>query len=37
MRVFGYAADEDAGRLAAAGAHVFHDMAELPILIQNPW
>lgn len=37
MRVFGYAADEDAERLAAAGARVFHDMAELPILIHTPW
>lgn len=37
MRVFGYAADEDAERLAAAGARVFHDMAELPDLIQTPW
>ena len=37
MRVFGYAGDEDAERLAAAGAQVFYDMAELPELIQNSW
>jgi HAD superfamily hydrolase (TIGR01509 family) len=37
MRVFGYAADEDAERLRAAGAHTFHDMAELPSLLQAPW
>jgi len=36
MRVFGYAADESAQRLAAAGALTFHDMAELPRLIQAP-
>jgi len=36
MRVFGYAADADAGALAAAGARPFSDMAELPELIQTP-
>jgi HAD superfamily hydrolase (TIGR01509 family) len=36
MRVFGYAADENAERLAAAGAVPFYDMAELPSLIQTP-
>jgi beta-phosphoglucomutase-like phosphatase (HAD superfamily) len=36
MRVFGYAADENAERLAAAGARTFYDMAELPSLIQTP-
>jgi len=36
MRVFGYAADENAERLAAAGAATFYDMAELPSLIQSP-
>jgi len=35
MRVFGYAADADAGALAAAGARPFSDMAELPELIQT--
>jgi beta-phosphoglucomutase-like phosphatase (HAD superfamily) len=34
MRVLGYAGDEDAARLAAAGAQAFSDMAELPQLIQ---
>ena len=33
MRVLGYAADEDAGRLAEAGAEVFYDMAEVPALL----
>src|SRR5512139_1203442 len=33
MRVFGYAARTDARELAAAGAHVFTDMAELPALV----
>jgi HAD superfamily hydrolase (TIGR01509 family) len=33
MRVFGYAADEDAERLAAAGARLFYDMSELPALL----
>lgn len=36
MRVFGYAADADAGALAAEGARPFTDMAELPELIQTP-
>lgn len=36
MRVFGYAADEDRERLAAAGAFTFTDMAELRALIQTP-
>jgi hypothetical protein len=35
MRVFGYAADEDVARLAAAGAFTFTDMAELRALIQT--
>ena len=35
MRVFGYAADEDVERLAAAGALTFTDMAELRSLIQK--
>lgn len=35
MRVFGYAADENAERLAAAGAVIFYDMAELPSLVQT--
>jgi beta-phosphoglucomutase-like phosphatase (HAD superfamily) len=30
MRVLGYAADEDPGRLAAAGAEVFTDLHEVP-------
>lgn len=33
MRVLGYAADEDAARLEAAGARVFYEMAELPALL----
>jgi HAD superfamily hydrolase (TIGR01509 family) len=33
MRVLGYAADADPQSLAAAGAEVFRDMAELPALI----
>ncbi|MEZ4225610.1 MAG: HAD family phosphatase [Polyangiaceae bacterium] len=33
MRVLGYAADEDSGALAAAGATVFTDMSELPRLL----
>jgi HAD superfamily hydrolase (TIGR01509 family) len=37
MRVFGYAGDEDAERLSAAGARTFCDMAELPSLLQTPW
>ena len=36
MRVLGYAADENAERLTAAGAQIFYDMAELPSLIQTP-
>jgi HAD superfamily hydrolase (TIGR01509 family) len=35
MRVLGYAADEDAERLEAAGARVFYEMAELPALIST--
>lgn len=34
MRVLGYAADEDAARLEAEGAHVFHDMRELLELLE---
>jgi HAD superfamily hydrolase (TIGR01509 family) len=34
MRVFGYAADEDAAALAAAGATVFQAMSELPALLR---
>jgi HAD superfamily hydrolase (TIGR01509 family) len=33
MSVFGYAADEDAGALASAGALVFDDMRSLPALL----
>jgi HAD superfamily hydrolase (TIGR01509 family) len=33
MTVFGYAGDEDAAALAAAGAHVFTRMEELPALL----
>lgn len=36
MRVLGYAADEDAARLAGAGAEVFYEMAELQGLIATP-
>lgn len=35
MAVFGYAADEDAQALAAAGATVFHDMRALPALLES--
>jgi beta-phosphoglucomutase-like phosphatase (HAD superfamily) len=37
MAVFGYAADDGAGRdaLAAAGAHVFTSMAQLPALLES--
>jgi HAD superfamily hydrolase (TIGR01509 family) len=33
MKVYGYAGDEDAAALAREGAHVFHDMRELPVLL----
>jgi HAD superfamily hydrolase (TIGR01509 family) len=33
MRVFGYAADENAERLAAAGARLFYEMSELSALL----
>jgi hypothetical protein len=33
MKVYGYAGDEDAAALAREGAHVFHDMRELPALL----
>lgn len=33
MRVFGYAADEDAERLAAEGARLFYEMSELRTLL----
>jgi hypothetical protein len=33
MTVYGYAADEDANALAAAGARVFIAMDELPALL----
>lgn len=39
MRVYGYAADEDAGALQSAGAEVFNSMDELRLdgrLLQNP-
>ncbi len=35
MNVFGYAALTGAERLAAAGAHVFTDMGELPALLER--
>lgn len=35
MTVYGYAALSDAGRLSAAGAHVFTDMRYLPTLLQR--
>jgi ketosteroid isomerase-like protein len=35
MTVFGYAADEDPAALAAAGATVFDDMAQLPALLEQ--
>src|SRR5258705_13012907 len=35
MTVFGYAADEDPTALAAAGATIFDDMAQLPALLAN--
>ncbi|WP_164660444.1 HAD family phosphatase [Tropicibacter sp. Alg240-R139] len=34
MRCFGYAEHDDDALLAANGAHVFHDMAELPSLLE---
>jgi len=34
MRCFGYAEHDDGARLAACGAHVFHDMADLPALLE---
>jgi HAD superfamily hydrolase (TIGR01509 family) len=36
MQVFGYAADENAERLAAAGATLFQTMTELPQLLNLP-
>jgi beta-phosphoglucomutase-like phosphatase (HAD superfamily) len=39
MRVYGYAADEDAGALQSAGAQIFHSMDELRFdgrLLQDP-
>lgn len=39
MRVYGYAADEDAGALERAGAAVFHSMDDLRLdgrLVENP-
>ncbi|MDP6345117.1 MAG: HAD family phosphatase, partial [Alphaproteobacteria bacterium] len=36
MRVFGYGAGGFADQLAASGATVFHDMAELPSLLGYP-
>jgi HAD superfamily hydrolase (TIGR01509 family) len=35
MRVLGYAAASDPGALASAGARVFQDMAELPVLLNG--
>ncbi|MCY4385960.1 MAG: HAD-IA family hydrolase [Desulfurellaceae bacterium] len=35
MTVFGYARDTEAEALAAAGAQVFQDMAQLPVLLQE--
>ena len=35
MTVFGYARDTEAETLAAAGAQVFQDMAQLPVLLQE--
>lgn len=34
MRCFGYAEHDDGARLAAHGAQVFHDMADLPALLE---
>ncbi|MBF9044516.1 HAD-IA family hydrolase [Rhodobacterales bacterium HKCCE4037] len=33
MRCFGYAAHDDGAKLAAQGAHLFRDMADLPALL----